>query len=92
MDGKAQKMKKIMFLTIAILTLYMSMTVVAPLMADEDEKDGPQIFPLPILDRLPSENRYFYPGLDKCCKKDGIGIFGDRIVENPYRIKLPNGF
>jgi hypothetical protein len=82
-------MKKTVLLTIIIMALYMSMFVVVPVVAED--ADGFQIFPLPILDKLPNVNQYFYPGLDKCCK-DETGIFGDRIVENPYKVKLPNGF
>ena len=50
-----------------------------------------QIFPLPILDKLPSENRYFYPNWNKCCEA-GEGIYQETVVENPHTIKLPNGF
>jgi len=78
-----------LFLSIVILTLCIPIIIVVPAIADD--VDGFQIFPLPILDILPSENRFFYPNWDKCCK--GIsGIFGEQVVENPYIIKLPNGF
>jgi len=62
---------------------------VVPVVAEES--DDFQIFPLPILDKLPSENRYFYPSWDKCCEV-GEGIYGETVVKNPYIIKLPNGF
>jgi len=55
------------------------------------ETDAPQVFPLVILDDLPSDNRYFYPSWDKCCEV-GKGIYGEHVFENSYKIKLPNGF
>jgi len=56
-----------------------------------EETNKFRVFPLPIIDNLPEENRYFHPSWDKCCEK-GDGIYGESIVENPYIIKLPNGF